>query len=138
MQMNERTRKSIELKDAILNELSKKHLTCGDIKTMFKLTNTYCSSCLNSLKRYGLIAPLPNQSRYGKVLYQRISNDTFANVIAKVLNENAKARKHNFDFMHVEKPKTPNARVVTSNDYHSTGNKSKTNAWRGYNSMGNL
>lgn len=133
MQMTEKTRRAIEIKDAVLAQIGKTPMTCGQVLKTFKLSATYTNSVLNSLKRYKLIRPIPELRKCGSVIYERISDKTFAEVIAEVMKENAKLKIAKVQEKQIIKNTViPNARVVSSNDYHSHGNKSKTTAWRGY------
>ena len=129
----------LEVKDLILAELRKQPLYRHDLNDMFDLDKHQLNNALTQLKSHGLIATFkddltkhPNKRRW----YCTERTESYLDCM-KV----SRSRSTQFLLTATHKSSdvySPYANpdmCVTSNDHHTTSNKTKVSAWSGYSSM---
>lgn len=136
---SERLKESYAMKNKIIELLkSDGPMTFTLIKDRLNLTKGELSNFMMSLKRTGFVqyyeldyARCKNQKRYSIVPEM----PSYDEAMAEIRQKTAENRK----YCSVKKNETiPGAKVVSSDDYHTRGNKHKTQAWFGYEGNGGL
>ena len=129
----------LEVKDLILAELRKQPLHRHDLNDMFDLDFGQLNNALTQLKKYGLIATCKNDlnnSANSRRWYKTDKTETYLECMQLSRSRSTKHLLLNsHKSIEVYSPYANPDMCVTSNDHHTTSNKTKVSAWSGYSSM---
>jgi len=142
---NPKASAQIKEKEALLDLLKTQSLTGRDVSDIFGWDSDKAKRYLVSLKYYKLIAQQTEKDQPNRLIrkFYAISNDSFERVLRASLQESVAKKVQTRLAIEEEKrtvkdkqaKKVAGVTVVTSNDYHTKGNKSRLNKWHGYSSF---
>ena len=135
---NEKLAESMKFKDIIREALIKTPMSYSELLIFFNLQKGKLTNHMTQLKKYGFVKyseaekhlpkdkrkyyVVPDMCSYAEMMSERRAGNyqmTWKEAHKSEINKNAST-------------------IVFCDQYHTTGNKAKVNAWAGYSSMGSM
>ncbi len=127
---------SITIKDSILKVLMDNPTTYVDLLKIFSIDKNKLTNHMWQLKKYGLV--IYHHEDAGKALAERryIAVRDMGLYSELLAERKSFKNKETWSEQHKSEISKNASMVVSSDQYHTKGNRSKINAWAGYSSMG--